>query len=465
MAAMRLRKATGTDFTNGPLFGKMLMFTLPLMLSGILQLLFSAADMVVVGQFVDSGAVAAIGATQALTNLMINLFMGLSVGTSVSVSQGLGARDDEMVSRVVHTSIAVSLIGGALIGVFGFFTSRQLLAWMDTPAELLDRSALYMKIYFVGMPATALYNFAGAVLRSAGDTRRPLYFLIVAGVLNVLLNLFFVIVCGMEVEGVALATVASQVVSALLTVWWLMRLDTAVKVRLRAIRIHMASLWRLIRIGLPAGMQATLFALSNVLIQSSVNSFQATVMAGNAASASLEGFQYVALNATHHTALTFTGQNVGARRFDRLWRVLGICLLLEVMISVVFFGAFELFGHDLLGLYVPDNPAAIPYGWTRLEIFAYTYVICGIMDVMVGALRGLGASVSPMIVSLLGVCGFRIVWIYTAFAATRPLLTDHQSLQMLYISYPISWTLTFAVHLLCYAIIRSRLRRKFMETP
>ena len=464
MAAMRLKKATGTDFTNGPLFGKMLMFTIPLMLSGILQLLFSAADMVVVGQFVNSGAVAAIGATYSLTNLMINLFMGLSVGTSVSVSQGLGAKDDEMVSRVVHTSIAVSLIGGALIGAFGFFTSRQLLSWMDTPADLLDQSSLYMKIYFIGMPATALYNFAGAVLRSAGDTRRPLYFLVVAGVLNVLLNLFFVIVWGMGVEGVALATVASQVVSAGLTVWWLRGLDSAVKVHLKSIRVHTASLLRLIRIGLPAGFQATLFALSNVLIQSSVNSFQGTVMAGNAASASLEGFEYVALNATHHTALTFTGQNVGAKRFDRLWRVLGLSLLLEAMIGALFFGVFELFGRDLLGLYVPDNPAAIPYGWTRLEVFAITYVLCGVMDVSVGALRGLGASVSPMIVSLLGVCGFRIVWIYTVFAATRPLLTDHESLRMLYASYPISWLLTFGVHLLCYAIIRNRLKRKFLQT-
>ncbi|MBR3289389.1 MAG: MATE family efflux transporter [Clostridia bacterium] len=462
MTANRIGKA---DFTSGPLFGKMLMFTLPLMLSGILQLLFSAADMVVVGQFVSSQAVAAIGATYSLTNLMVNLFMGLSVGTSVSVSQGLGARDDEMVSRVVHTSIAVSLIGGALIGAFGFFTSRQLLAWMDTPADLLDQSTLYMKIYFLGMPATALYNFAGAVLRSAGDTRRPLYFLVVAGVLNVLLNLFFVIVCGMKVEGVALATVASQAVSAVLTVWWLCRLDTAVKVRLRAVRVHAKTLLRLLKIGLPAGFQGTLFALSNVLIQSSVNSFQATVMAGNAASASIEGFEYVALNATHHTALTFTGQNVGARRLDRLWRVLGISLLLELLIGLVFYGAFELFGHELLGLYVPDNPAAIPYGWTRLEVFAYTYALCGIMDVMVGALRGLGASVSPMIVSLLGVCGFRILWIYTVFAAYRPLLTDHESLRLLYASYPISWLLTFAILLLCYAIFYRNLKRKFLQTP
>ncbi len=455
MATLATR-AQREDMTNGPLFFKMLWFALPLMLSGMLQLLFSAMDMVVVGQFVSSDSVAAIGTTYSVTNLLVNLFVGLSVGTSVTVAQSLGAKNDAEVHRVVHTSVTVSVLGGIVLGVIGFFAAKPLLGLMSTPDVLLDQAALYMKIYFLGMPVTALYNFASAVLRSSGDTRRPLIFLTIAGVLNVGLNLFFVIVCRMRVEGVALATVLSQAVSAGLVVWWLCRLKTAVHLDLKKLKIYKNSLLKIVKIGVPAGVQGTLFALSNVLIQSSVNSFGRTAMAGNAASASIEGFEFIALDAPQHAALTFTGQNVGAQKPERIRRVLWICMLLETIFGAVFGLVFWLFGKPLIGLYIPDNPAAMPFALTRLMVFAITYALCGYMNVLVGSLRGMGASLLPTFVTLTGVCGFRILWIYTFFT-----LPAFHSLLWLYLSYPISWALTIVAHGVCYVIVRRRLLRRW----
>ena len=454
-------RAKREDMTSGPLFFKLLWFALPLMLSGMLQLLFSAMDMVVVGQFVSSSAVAAIGTTYSVTNLLVNLFVGLSVGTSVTVAQGLGAHDDAEVGRIVHTSVTVSVLGGLVLGIIGFFAAKPLLGLMSTPADLLDQAALYMKIYFLGMPVTALYNFSSAVLRSSGDTRRPLIFLTIAGVLNVGLNLFFVIVCHMRVEGVALATVLSQAVSAGLVVWWLCRLKTAIHLDLKRLTIHGRALKKIIRIGLPAGVQGTLFALSNVLIQSSVNSFGPTAMAGNAASASIEGFEYIALDAPQHAALTFTGQNVGAKKPDRIRRILWICMLLETIFGAVFGLVFWAFGKPLIGLYIPDDPAAMPFALTRLAVFAITYALCGYMNVLVGSLRGMGASLLPTFVTLTGVCGFRILWIYTFFQ-----LPQFHSLLWLYLSYPISWALTIVAHGVCYVFVRRKLVRRWAtETP
>lgn len=454
--AMATARAKREELTSGPLFFKMLWFALPLMLSGMLQLLFSAMDMVVVGQFVSSSAVAAIGTTYSVTNLLVNLFVGLSVGTSVTVAQGLGAKDDAEVGRIVHTSVTVSVLGGLALGVIGFFAAKPLLGLMSTPADLLDQAALYMKIYFLGMPVTALYNFSSAVLRSSGDTRRPLFFLTIAGVLNVCLNLFFVLVCHMRVEGVALATVLSQAVSAGLVVWWLRRLKTAIHLDLKRLKIHGRALKKIIRIGLPAGVQGTLFALSNVMIQSSVNSFGPTAMAGNAASASIEGFEYIALDAPQHAALTFTGQNVGAKKPERIRRILWICMLLETIFGAVFGLAFWLFGKPLIGLYIPDDPAAMPFALTRLMVFALTYALCGYMNVLVGSLRGMGASLLPTFVTLTGVCGFRILWITTFF--TMPAF---HSLLWLYLSYPISWALTIIAHGICYVVVRRKLIRRW----
>ena len=459
--AMATARAKREELTSGPLFFKLLWFALPLMLSGMLQLLFSAMDMVVVGQFVSSSAVAAIGTTYSVTNLLVNLFVGLSVGTSVTVAQGLGAHDDAEVGRIVHTSVTVSVLGGLVLGIIGFFAAKPLLGLMSTPADLLDQAALYMKIYFLGMPVTALYNFSSAVLRSSGDTRRPLIFLTIAGVLNVCLNLFFVIVCHMRVEGVALATVLSQAVSAGLVVWWLCRLKTAIHLDLKQLKIHGRALKKIIRIGLPAGVQGTLFALSNVLIQSSVNSFGPTAMAGNAASASIEGFEYIALDAPQHAALTFTGQNVGAKKPDRIRRILWICMLLETIFGAVFGLTFWAFGKPLIGLYIPDDPAAMPFALTRLAVFAITYALCGYMNVLVGSLRGMGASLLPTFVTLTGVCGFRILWIYTFFQ-----LPQFHSLLWLYLSYPISWALTIVAHGVCYVFVRRKLVRRWAaETP
>ena len=454
--AMTVARERREDMTNGPLFFKLLWFALPLMLSGMLQLLFSAMDMVVVGQFVSSSAVAAIGTTYSVTNLLVNLFVGLSVGTSVTVAQGLGAKDDAEVERIVHTSVTVSVIGGLVLGIIGFFAAKPLLGLMSTPADLLDQAALYMKIYFLGMPVTALYNFSSAVLRSSGDTRRPLCFLTIAGVLNVCLNLFFVIVCHMRVEGVALATVLSQAVSAGLVLWWLNRLKTSIHLDFKKLKIHGRALKKIIRIGLPAGVQGTLFALSNVMIQSSVNSFGPTAMAGNAASASIEGFEYIALDAPQHAALTFTGQNVGAKKPERIRRVLWICMLLETIFGAVFGLAFWLFGEPLIGLYIPDDPAAMPFALTRLMVFALTYALCGYMNVFVGSLRGMGASLLPTFVTLTGVCGFRILWITTFFR-----LPAFHSLLWLYLSYPISWALTIVAHGICWIFVRRRLLRRW----
>lgn len=455
MAAVSAR-AKREDMTNGPLFFKMLWFAVPLMLSGMLQLLFSAMDMVVVGQYVGGDSVASIGTTYSVTNLLVNLFVGLSVGTSVSVAQSLGAKNAQETQRIVHTSVTVSVLGGIVLGVIGFFAAKPLLGMMSTPDDLLDQASLYMKIYFLGMPVTALYNFASAVLRSAGDTRRPLYFLTIAGVLNVGLNLFFVIVCGMGVEGVALATIISQAASAGLVVWWLCRLKSEVHLDLKKLTIHKRTLSKIIKIGLPAGVQGTLFALSNVLIQSSVNSFGAVAMAGNAASASIEGFEYVALDAPQHAALTFTGQNVGARKPERIGRILWICMLLETIFGVVFGLVFWAFGKPLIGLYIPNEPKSMEYALIRLMVFAITYVLCGYMNVLVGSLRGMGASLLPTFVTLTGVCGFRILWIYTFFQ-----LPQFHSLLWLYLSYPISWALTIAAHGVCYVFVKRRLCRRW----
>ncbi len=454
--AITVTRERREDMTNGPLFFKMLWFAVPLMLSGMLQLLFSAMDMVVIGQYVGGDSVASIGTTYSMTNLLVNLFVGLSVGTSVSVAQSLGAKNAEETQRIVHTSVTVSVLGGIVLGIIGFYAAEPLLDLMSTPEDLLAQAALYMKIYFLGMPVTALYNFASAVLRSAGDTRRPLYFLTIAGVLNVGLNLFFVLVCHMRVEGVALATILSQAVSAGLVVWWLCRLKTEIHLDLKKLKIHKRSLAKIIKIGLPAGVQGTLFALSNVLIQSSVNSFGAVAMAGNAASASIEGFEYVALDAPQHAALTFTGQNVGARKPERIRRILWICMLLETIFGVVFGLVFWAFGKPLIGLYIPNEPDSMKYALTRLMVFAITYALCGYMNVLVGSLRGMGASLLPTFVTLTGVCGFRIVWIYTFFQ-----LPEFHSLLWLYLSYPISWVLTAAAHAVCYVFVSRKLKRRW----
>ncbi|MBE5846684.1 MAG: MATE family efflux transporter [Lachnospiraceae bacterium] len=447
-----MKRSYEIDMCEGPIFSKVLIFTVPLILSSILQLLFNAADVIVVGRYDGQQSLAAVGSTTSLTNLLISFFMGLSVGANVLVARYIGAKNDREVSDTVHTAIAVSLVGGVLIGLIGILFAYPLLNLMDTPADVIDRSALYMRVYFVGMPVILLYNFGSAILRAIGDTRRPLYYLAIAGVLNVGLNLFFVIALHMGVAGVALATVLSQCLSSWLVIRCLQKSEGSYKLVLSKIHINFGKLLKIAHIGLPAGLQSSLFSISNVLIQSSVNSFGSIAVAGNTASANAEGFIYVSMNAVHYTSTSFVSQNLGGMKWKRIDRVVIECFLLTAGIGIVLGCLATLFGESILGLYSEDAKV-ISFGILRLTIIALTYFLCGTMDVMVGAMRGLGYAVLPMIVSLTGACLFRVVWIFTVFRM------DH-SLRTLYISYPISWGLTTLVHLICFVIVRRRLRAK-----
>jgi len=437
------------DMCNGPILSKVLIYAFPLMLSGILQLLFNAADVIVVGRFAGSQSLAAVGSTSALINLLVNVFIGLSVGVNVLVAQYYGAKKEEDVNETVHTAVTISLVSGVFLVFVGFLLSRPLLELMGTPTDVIEKSTIYMKFYFAGMPVIMLYNFGSAVLRAVGDTRRPLYYLTIAGVVNVLLNVFFVTQLHMDVAGVALATVLAQVISAGLVVRALMQSDGCLKLELKKLRIEKSKLKRIVRVGLPAGMQGAIFSISNVLIQSSVNSFGSIAMAGNTTAQNIEGFIYTAMNAVYQTNLSFTSQNYGGRKFSRINRItltcVGVVTVVGLALGLACYGA----GEFLVGIYASD-PEVIKYGLTRLSVFGTTYFICGIMDTMVGAIRGLGYSILPMCVSLTGACAFRIVWIYTIFQWNRTLMT-------LYLSYPASWIVTAIAHVICFIVIRKKL--------
>lgn len=440
---------------NGPLAGKILLFYFPLMLSGILQLLFNAADIAVAGRFAGNEALAAVGSTSSLTNLLVNLFIGLSVGANVLVARFYGAGKTDELKSMVQTAVATSVIGGVILVFLGFFVSKPALTLMGTPTDVIAHSVLYMRIYFAGMPFMMAYNFGAAVLRAVGDTRRPLYYLLIAGVVNVLLNLLFVIAFQMGVAGVAVATVISQAISAFLVLRCLIKTDSVYRLELKGIRIAADKLVKMIQIGVPAGLQGALFSISNVLIQSSVNSFGKIAMAGNTAGSNLEGFVYTAMNAFHQAAISFCGQNYGAMKYKRVAKSLFICLGFVTVVGLAMGSGTYLFAGTLLKLYSPDAEV-IGYGILRMSYICIPYCLCGMMDVMVGGLRGMGYSIMPMIVSLTGACLFRVVWIYTVFQ-------QHRTLPCLYISYPISWGLTFLVHLACFAVVYRRLRTPDMK--
>lgn len=449
------KKSYEIDMCNGPLLGKILAFSIPLMLSGMLQLLFNAADIVVVGQFAGSDSLAAVGSTSSLINLLVNLFIGLSVGANVLVARFYGAGQKKELSEMVHTAILTSLVSGVLLIFVGVLLAEPALRLMDTPEDVLVQAVLYMRIYFVGMPVMMAYNFGSAILRAVGDTKRPLYYLLAAGVVNVVLNLVFVIVFSLGVAGVAIATVISQVVSALLVLRCLMHSDGDYRLILKELKIVPDKLFKMIQIGLPAGLQGMLFSISNVLIQSSVNSFGSIAMAGNTAASNIEGFIYTAMNSLYQTAISFTGQNYGTQKYKRIGKILLQCQLIVIIVGLVGGNAAYFSSGTLLRLYSKDAQV-IEYGVLRLSIICTTYCLCGMMDVMVGSLRGMGYSIMPMLVSLSGACLFRVVWIYTIFK-------QYHTLKCLYLSYPISWTLTFLVHLLCFAVVYRRLCRKFPQ--
>ncbi len=441
------------DMCNGPLLGKILVFYFPLMLSGILQLLFNAADIIVVGRFAGSNAMAAVGSTSSLTNLLVNLFIGLSVGTNVLVARFYGAGQKRELSEVVHTAILTALVCGGFLVVIGVALAGPALRLMGTPDDVIHQSILYMRIYFCGMPAMMAYNFGAAVLRAVGDTKRPLYYLLIAGVVNVVFNLIFVICFSMGVAGVALATVISQVISAILVLNCLVRSDSDYKLNLKELKIVPDKLIKMVQIGVPAGLQGALFSVSNVLIQSSVNSFGSVAMAGNTAASNIEGFVYTSMNAFYQTAISFVGQNYGARRFKRIGKIALICQGMVLVVGFVMGNAAYLFSGHLLKLYSTD-PEVIRYGMLRMSFICVWYFLCGMMDVMVGLLRGMGYAIMPMLVSLTGACLFRVMWIYTVFQQFR-------TLNCLYLSYPISWTLTFVVHVICFLIVY----RKLLKNP
>lgn len=446
------RRSYEIDMTNGPILGKLVRFSLPLAASGILQLLFNAADIVVVGRFAGSQALAAVGSTGALINLIVTLFMGISVGANVLVSQYYGAGDKKGLHETVHTAVFSSLLFGVGLIAVGIALARPMLEMMETPADVLDQAVLYMRIYFVGMPVLMLYNFGAAILRAVGDTQRPLYFLMLAGVVNVLLNLFFVIVLHMGVAGVAAATSISQAVSAGLVFWCLVKVDGDYKLFPKEMRIYKDKLWKMMKIGLPAGIQGASFSISNVLIQSSINSFGAVAMAGNTAGANIEGFVSMGMDSFSQAALSFTGQNLGANKPKRVNRVLVLCLLMASATGLVLGLTANLFGPQLLGIYSSD-PAVIEYGLIRLRITCMFQFIGGLMGTMVGVLRGMGASLIPMVITISFVCGFRVVWIFTVFAAAP-------TLQNLYVSYPVTWGLAALFDFICFFFVKRNIEKK-----
>lgn len=441
---------------EGPILKSIIVYTVPIILTGLLQLLFNAADLIVVGWFSGSDSVAAVGATGALTNLIINLFIGLSVGAGVAVAQGMGAGNGKLTSEAVHTAVPVAVISGIFLTIIGVLFSRNFLELMGTPdGKLLELASVYMQIYFAGMTFSMLYNFGSAILRAAGDTRSPLIFLTVAGVLNVILNIVFVALFKLDVAGVALATSISQAVSAILVLLALMKRQDACRFEFKKMHIYKNALLRMVKIGVPAGLQGSLFSISNVLIQSSVNSFGAAHMSGSAAASSIEGFCYVTMNSFHQTALNFCGQNYGAGDFKRVKRITWVCLMTVAVAGFVVGNLSYIFGRELLKIYITDSPEAINYGMERLKFMVVPYFLCGIMDTTTGSMRGIGSSVIPMIITVVGVCVMRIVWIYTVFA-----LPQYHTFSGLFISYPISWLLTFAALFISFTVVMRRKEKK-----
>ncbi|MCM1309000.1 MAG: MATE family efflux transporter [Butyrivibrio sp.] len=442
-----MRKRYEIDMCSGPILKKMLLFALPLMLSSMLQLLFNAADIIVVGNNCGDNSLAAVGSNTALINLLTNVFIGLSIGANVLMAKFYGAGHKSSMDETLHSAMLLSLVSGIILTVVGEIFARQLLILMRTPAAILDLATVYLRIYFIGMPSMMVYNFGSAVMRAVGDTQRPLYFLLAAGVINVALNLLLVICFKMDVAGVAIATVISQTVSAALVVICMMRDKGAIHFEPKRMRLKKDKVLSIIRVGLPAGFQGSIFSLSNVFIQSSINTFGEVVVAGNSAAANIEGFVYMGMNAFHHATLSFTGQNMGAGKYDRIKRVLFTGLACVSVTGLALGWLAVLFGKPLLGIYT-DNPAAVEAGMVRLLMICGPYMLCGLMDVMVGSIRGMGYAILPMSISLIGACGLRLVWLATVYR-----IPGFHTTRIIYMSYPVTWAITFLADVICFALI------------
>lgn len=439
------------NMLEGPLLGPIFLFAMPLFITSVLQLAFNAVDIIVVGKFTGHHALAAVGSTGPVINLLVTMFMGISIGASVIMGQNVGARDFKNAQDTLHTAIGISILGGIIVLFAGYFTAMPLLKLMQTPPEVIELAGEYLKIYYIGMPGFMVYNFGAALLRAIGDSKRPMYFLTISGVFNVICNLIFVVIFKMGVAGVAIATSISQYIAAALIVASLLKADGYMKLFIDKIRISKDKALGMMRIGLPAGFQGALFSISNILIQSGINSFGSVVMAGNTAAGNLEGFVYMGMNSIYQTSLSFTSQNMGAKQYDRVKRIFWTCVGVVIGVGLFLGVGAWLFGDKLLRLYTSE-PEVIKYGVERLGVVSATYFLCGIMDTMVGGLRGMGYSITPMVVSLTAVCIFRMIWIATIFQSIHTPV-------ILYLSYPVSWIFAAIGHYINYLYAMKKLKK------
>lgn len=440
---------------QGSLAWPLVTYAIPIMLTSLLQLLFNAADLVVVGRYCGSVSVAAVGSTGAITNLIINLFIGMSVGAGVAVAHGIGSREQETVFRTVHTAVPLAAISGIFLTVVGVSLSGKILRAMSTPEDVLPLSKMYMEIYFLGITFNMLYNFCASMIRAAGDTKTPLVILTLAGILNVVLNVLFVKFGGMNVDGVAWATILSEGLSAVAIIWVMTQRMDACRLELRKVHIYKEPLLKMLRIGVPAGIQSSMFSASNVALQSAVNTFGSVAVSGNAAVGNLEGFMYVIENAFHQTAVNYVGQNCGAQQFDRVKRVTFLCTLYAVIAGLVAGFTMYAFGPQLLSLYITDSREAIQIGMERMKVDMLPYFLFGMQDVLTGVLRGMGASFLSMIITVLGICGIRILWINTVFQ-----IPAFHTQPSLYLSYPLSWSITFLVQFTAFLVVFRKVRAR-----
>lgn len=441
--------------TTGPFFKKILIFSIPLMLTGVLQLIYNATDVMVVGRFAGSDSLAAVGSTSSLVNLIINLFVGLSTGAGVVTARHIGANSNERIHKSVHTAMAISVVSGFAVGIFGFFMSGKLLELMGTPENVLPLASVYLKIYFLGAPGSLIYNFGASIVRSTGDTKRPLFILGFTGLINVILNVILVVGFHFDVAGVAIATIVAQYISAVLIVVRLKNIENACRLNFKEVRIYKNELKEIMRIGLPAGFQSSLFSFSNVLIQSTINTFGSVAMAGNTAAQNADAIIYTCTNAVAQTSMTFTSQNMGARKYENLRKVYFMCMGIAFVISVVFGAIGLLFPEYIIGIFTTEADV-IEIGKQRLYIMMTTYFLCSLMDVSGCQLRGMGKSIEPMLITLLGSCGIRIIWLYTGY----PL---RQELWNLYLAYPLSWGITFIALFISFFVFEKRIKRKMLQ--
>jgi len=447
-----MEKRFSLDMTEGPFLKKILLFSVPLMLTGLLQLAYNSADVIVVGRFVSDEALAAVGSTGSLVNLFLNVFLGLSMGSGVMVARHIGERDDKKIHECVHTAMLLSVICGLFIGTVGFFTSKYMLHIMDVPDDVIELATLYLKIYFLGSPGLLVYNFGAAIIRATGDTKRPLYILSFSGLVNVVLNLFLILVFKMGVSGVAVATIVSQYLSAVFIVLYLLRMSNSCKLIIKKLKIYKTELKSIIKLGVPAGVQNSLFSVSNVIIQSNVNSFGSVAMAGIAAGSNFDSYVYTCTNAVAQSAMNFTSQNMGAKKYRNIAKVYKYCLLITLVVGLGMGWGGKLFGNQIVSLF-SDDAEVIKIGAERLDMIMPFYFFCSLMDVAACQIRGMGKSFEPMIVSLIGACGIRLFWVFFV-------LPLNHTLMFLYWAYPLSWSLTFFAQFILYFVLKHRMKKK-----